>query len=90
MSGAALRGRMQGVLWSLIMTPNRNSKEKQIMSDAMPDAGRLRYLASWYREIAEKAGEPRIWYLRMCTARRLEKEAEQLEVRSARDKDEDE
>ena len=51
----------------------------------MPDAYRLRELAAWYRELAEKTEESRIWYLRMRTAERLEKEAEQIEARSLRD-----
>lgn len=37
--------------------------------------GGLEDLASWYREQAEKAEEPRIWHTRMRTAERLEAEA---------------
>ena len=45
----------------------------------MNDAQRLRELASWYREFAERAGVPWIWEARLATANELEKEADRLE-----------
>ena len=49
----------------------------------MDDAQRLRELASWYREFAERAGSPWIWEARLATAAELEKEADHLEKNSA-------
>jgi hypothetical protein len=45
---------------------------------------RLRQLARWYRELAERAGNPVIWEARLHTAERLEWEAEQLAEGSKR------
>jgi hypothetical protein len=47
----------------------------------------LRKLAGWYREFAERAGNPVIWEARLMTARELEREANRLEEISARDRD---
>jgi hypothetical protein len=47
----------------------------------------LRKLAAWYREIAERAGNPAIWEARLMTALELEREANRLEEISARDRD---
>ena len=50
---------------------------------------RLRELAHWYREFAERAGNPAIWDARLRTAKELEQEADRLEGRvgeSARDR----
>src|SRR5438874_2827660 len=53
---------------------------------ARPDTGsnpreaiRLRELAAWYRDISERAGNPRIWESRLRMAEELDKEAAQLE-----------
>jgi len=43
----------------------------------MPDPNKLRQLAAWYREFAERAGNPAIWDLRLRTAEELEAEAGQ-------------
>jgi hypothetical protein len=43
----------------------------------------LRKLATWYREFAERAGNPAIWEARLRTARELEREANRLEEISA-------
>lgn len=51
----------------------------------MANAEKLRSLAAWYREFAEKAGNPMIWELRLRTAEDLEKAAERVE-RDARNK----
>jgi hypothetical protein len=45
----------------------------------MEEAERLRKLAAWYREFAERAGEPWIWEARLQTADELENEAALLE-----------
>jgi hypothetical protein len=50
------------------------------ISDARPqDPRRLRELAAWYREFAERAGNPAIWEARLRTAAELEREADRLE-----------
>jgi len=41
---------------------------------------RLLELASWYREYAERTGNPAIWDARIRTAEDLEAEAARLEV----------
>lgn len=48
----------------------------------MVDARELRLLAAWYREFAEKAGNPAIWDWRLRTAENLEVEAERMSARS--------
>lgn len=40
---------------------------------------KLRELASWYRDFAERAGDPMIWELRLRTAKKLEAEADHIE-----------
>jgi hypothetical protein len=47
----------------------------------MDEARKLRDLAAWYREFAERAGDPWIWDARLKTADKLEKEAALLEKR---------
>jgi hypothetical protein len=47
---------------------------------------RLRELAHWYREFADRAGNPIIWEARLRTAKELEREADRLEEESARDR----
>ena len=44
----------------------------------MTRAERLRELAVWYREFAEKTGNPQIWAARLKHAEGLEAEAERL------------
>lgn len=43
------------------------------------DPRRLRELASWYRDFAERAGSPAIWEARLRTAKGLEAEADLVE-----------
>jgi hypothetical protein len=43
---------------------------------------KLRELASWYREFAERAGNPMIWEARLRTAQDLETEADHIEQRA--------
>jgi hypothetical protein len=50
----------------------------------MDQAQRLRELASWYREFAERTENPTIWDARLRTAEDLEREAAVLESRQLR------
>jgi hypothetical protein len=43
------------------------------------EAEKLRELASWYREYAERTGNPTIWDARIRTAEDLEAEAKRIE-----------
>lgn len=52
------------------------TKESRV---TMPDPEKLRELASWYRELAERAGNPAIWDSRLRTAEDLEAEAQRVE-----------
>lgn len=45
------------------------------MPEIGDDSGKLRELARWYREFAERAGNPTIWEGRLRTAEDLEAEA---------------
>ncbi|HZT90390.1 MAG TPA: hypothetical protein VFA12_20785 [Stellaceae bacterium] len=49
----------------------------------MNQAQKLRDLAAWYREFAERAENPAIWDARLRTAEELEKEARHLETSAA-------
>jgi hypothetical protein len=44
---------------------------------------RLPQLAVWYRDFADRAGNPAIWEARLRTAKALEEEADRLDARSA-------
>ncbi len=44
---------------------------------------KLRDLAAWYRQFAERAGNPAIWEARLRTAEDLEKTAADLEKKAA-------
>ena len=46
-----------------------------------PGAERLRELAAWYREFAERTENPVIWAARLQTAEKLEEAADRLENR---------
>ena len=50
----------------------------------MEDPRKLRALAGWYREFAERAGNPAIWEARLRTAKDLEREAGRTEEMAAR------
>jgi len=45
----------------------------------MREAEKLRELAAWYREFAERAGNPSIWESRLLMADDLEQEADRLD-----------
>jgi CBS domain-containing protein len=50
------------------------------MSDGRPrEPSRLRQIATWYREFAERTSNPSIWEARLRTAAELEREADRLE-----------
>ena len=50
----------------------------------MEDPRKLRELAGWYREFAERAGHPAIWHFRLMTAADLDRKADLLEKMAAR------
>ena len=45
----------------------------------MRDPAKLRELARWYREFAERTGNPMIWECRLHTADDLDEEADRIE-----------
>jgi hypothetical protein len=49
----------------------------------MREAERFRELAAWYREFAERAGNPSIWESRLLMAEDLEQEADRLDRHAA-------
>jgi hypothetical protein len=49
----------------------------------MPNSNELRKLAAWYREFAERAGNPAIWEARLRTAEQLETDADRAERQTA-------
>ena len=51
--------------------------------DFMKDPQKLRELAAWYREYAERTTNSAIWEARLRTAEDLEHEADRLEARQA-------
>ena len=54
--------------------------ERTLFRDrAMDEPQKLRELAAWYREFAEKTGNPAIWEARLRMAEDLEREATELE-----------
>jgi hypothetical protein len=50
----------------------------------MGETDRLRRLAAWYREMAERAGDPWVWEARLKTAIEMEREAARLERNPAK------
>jgi hypothetical protein len=51
----------------------------------MHESDKLSELASWYREFAERAGNPTIWEGRLRMAKDLDREAERIERNLAAD-----
>lgn len=49
----------------------------------MPGEDKLRQLAAWYREFAERTGSPWIWEARLRRAKELEAEADRAEAKLA-------
>jgi hypothetical protein len=49
----------------------------------MQEAQKLRELAAWYREFAERTANPSIWEARLRTADDLDEEADRIEKRVA-------
>jgi hypothetical protein len=66
-------------------SPNRIPASKRLPGIAptsvVDRAQKLRDLASWYRQFAERAGNSAIWDARLRTAEKLEEEANSLEHR---------
>ena len=58
----------------------------QEQEEAVAGPRKLRKLAGWYREFAERTGNPMIWEARLRTAEDLDAEAERIE-RAASDRD---
>jgi hypothetical protein len=56
-----------------------NLTELQVYTERVPDADELRKWAAWYREFAERTGNPTIWEMRLRTAEKLEAEADRIE-----------
>jgi hypothetical protein len=61
------------------MFPNTGPRRAGL--GAMEDPQKLRELAAWYREFAEKTANPSIWEARLRMAEDLEQEASRLEKR---------
>ena len=55
-----------------------------VLERVMDEPQKLRELAAWYREFAEKTGNPAIWESRLRMAEDLEREAAELERGEAR------
>lgn len=65
-------------------TVSNRSSTAQPMLDVAQGPEELRLLASWYRELAERAGNPVIWESRLLMAESLEMEAKRIENELAR------
>jgi hypothetical protein len=52
------------------------------LAQGMSEPKRLRELAWWYREFAERAANTMIWEARLLTAENLDREADQIEQNS--------
>ena len=65
-------------------TLSSRSSTAQPMLDVAKGPEELRLLASWYRELAERAGNPIIWESRLLMAESLEMEAKRIENEFAR------
>ena len=53
------------------------------MEHIVDDPAKLRSLAGWYRDFAERTGNPAIWEARLRTAEDLEAEAARIERASS-------
>ena len=65
-------------------TISNRSSTAQPTLDVAQGPEELRLLASWYRELAERAGNPVIWESRLLMAESLEMEAKRIENELAR------
>ena len=52
-----------------------------VLVEQLPEAdpSKLRELASWYRQLAERTGNPTIWEARLITAKDLDAKADRME-----------
>ena len=61
------------------------AEDSPMQSDLVEtNPSKLRELASWYRDFAERAGNPIIWEARLRMAKELEAQADVVERRQAR------
>ena len=62
-------------------TPDTNQQiGGQVRGDPVPDnSSKVRELAAWYREFAERAGNPTIWEARLRMADELDAEADYID-----------
>jgi hypothetical protein len=65
------------------MTEDRSPPWSDGADQPVAHCQKLRALAGWYREFAERAGSPNIWEARLRTAEDLEAEADRAEAQSA-------
>jgi hypothetical protein len=82
--------KMHPILKSIRLSPPRDvvrafpAEDSPMHTDlAETNPSKLRELASWYRDFAERAGNPIIWEARLRTAKELEAEADVVERRQA-------
>jgi hypothetical protein len=66
-------------LYTKLTTSPETALANGVEKDVAHQPERLRELASWYREYAERTGNPTIWDARIRTAEDLEAEAARLE-----------
>ncbi len=62
------------------MAEDGYSPQSAADNPAVAHCAKLRTLAGWYREFAERAGNPDIWASRLRTAEDLEAEADRVET----------
>jgi hypothetical protein len=67
--------------WNAARRPMFVKGSEKRGAGAMENPQKLRELAAWYREFAEKTANPSIWEARLRMAEDLEHEASRLEKR---------
>jgi biopolymer transport protein ExbB/TolQ len=83
----AVAGRLIGPVFASLFGEARNGGMRRMFSfrrqpeGSMDEPQKLRELAAWYREFAERTGNPDIWEARLRMAEDLEAEADLLERR---------
>jgi hypothetical protein len=78
--------KLHPILKSIRLSPPRDvvrafrAEDGRMHTDLVEtNPSKLRELASWYRDFAERAGNPVIWEARLRTAKELEAEADAVE-----------
>jgi hypothetical protein len=79
----ALGRRCGGAAGTIMSTTCFQRRDSQMDQCRMNRAERLRELAGWYREFAERTENPAIWDSRLRTAENLEQAADDLCVTGA-------